>query len=460
MNDDIILLVMVLAGIIFATEFLRRDKNTELDFLMGVSSLYFVCYCVIPIFLHTLIDRDLGFWNWIFRLPFHRREYVWASLISIAGYLSIVFGFYIAKYSSAKAALDRRAGTFTVPETLQVSIAMLLGIVGIGSLIAYANEVGGFAIVIQAAGYFRNQSDPYSDLGFLIKVAPLSSLSSYLFWGLFASSKPGWKKEMYRCAFLLFFGSSLIILYSLGGRVQFFFYLLSFLLYASFRHGRIPVLSLSIAAVFFVFLILFGHEIISQNVYVDDDLIGSAWEEVSMDPLAGMRKLLLEFSFPFVSLANVLEMVPGDLGYRWFEDVPLGLAYLLPKPLLGLTLPPTVTMVYDDLIDAPIPIDLLSFGYMSMGIIGTIAVCLFFGMGVCLVDSYFSAQGNQTLLILRAAWLLFLSEQVMYGSPHHALVAGFPLIVGTLLLILCGKYAKFAQTSGRNIPAPTQTLPT
>ncbi|PWT76530.1 MAG: hypothetical protein C5B60_04045 [Chloroflexi bacterium] len=453
MEDHVTLIALALGCIIVAHEAFRVRKRSQVDFLMAASLLYFVCFCIVPIYLQTLKNTDLGFWNWIFRLPFERREYFSASLLSIAGYVAIVAGYYATEYGPVgKTFRDRLANkAWFIPETLKVIIALFFGVVGIVSLFIYANEVGGFAIMVQAVGFFRNQTEAYSNFGFLIKVAPFTSVSSYVFWDLFASSRDNLRKVLYCIGFWLMFMSSLLILYSLGGRVQFVFYILTFVLYVSFQRGKLPVPQAFLAALLFVVVILFGKEVTNLNVYVSEDLVGNAWEEFSTEPLSGIRKILLEFSLPFVTLANIIELVPNEMSYRWFADIPLGVAYLLPKPLLGLNLPPTVTMVYDDEMDAPIPIDLLSFGYTSMGVIGTIIVCLVFGLLLCLADLYFPPVGNKTVVLLRAAWLLYLSAQVMYGSPQHALVAGFPLLVGTFAIVLSGKYRMLPEAAGRQV---------
>jgi hypothetical protein len=54
-------------------------------------------------------------------------------------------------------------------------------------------------------------------------------------------------------------------------------------------------------------------------------------------------------------------------------------------------------------------------------------------------------------MLLRAAWLLYLSSQVMYGNPHHALVAGFPLLVSTVVIVLCMKRDKVLDPPGRGL---------
>jgi hypothetical protein len=324
---------------------------------------------------------------------------------------------------------------------MQVLIGSAFGLIGVISYIIYAQEVGGFMIVIQAVGFFRSQTEPYSDFGFLIKVAPFTTVSSYMFWDLFVSSSHLLRKTAYCVVFALMFLWSLVILYSLGVRMQFIFYLLSFVLYVCFRRGGVSVKGMFIAGVLFTAVSLFGKDITSLY-FMEEGSLEKTWEEVTTDPFAGMKKILLEFSFPFVNLANIVELVPGEVNYRWFLDLPLAAAYMLPKPLLGLSLPPTVTMIYDEYIDHPIPIDLLSFGYASVGMIGMVLVYFTYGSILYLADWYFPPSGNRLSVLLRAAWLLYLSSQVMYGNPHHALVTGFPLLVATVIIVLCGRCDK------------------
>ena len=457
MQDVVVILALLLGGIIVTHEYFRVRRRSQVDFLMGVSFLYFICYCVVPIYIQTLQDTDLGFWNWIFRLSFGAREYALASILSIAGYMAIVAGYHAADFKAAQH-FGARFKSWIIPETFKIITAAAFGMLGVLSLFIYANEVGGFAIMVQAVGFFRNQTEAYSDLGFFIKIAPFTSLSSYLFWDLVTSTNRTVRKTAFSIGFVLTFVSSLLILYSMGGRVQFVFYLMTFVLYASFRRGQLPLPHVLAATAAFMFVILFGKEIINYNVYVSDDLIGTAWEDISADPFVGIRKLLVEFVFPYVSLSYLVEMVPDSLSYRWFIDIPLGVAYLLPKPLLGLNLPPTITMIYDDVLDVPIPIDLLSFGYTSFGVIGSILVCLAFGALVCVADAFFPPNELRILALLRAAWLLYLSAQVMYGTPQHALVAGFPLLVGTCVIMACGKRLTYHQVSREQCPSEGQFL--
>lgn len=439
MGEYTVLTALCLAGFIVLHEVARWRKLVQIDSLLVASVVYFICYSIIPIFLRTLQDRDLGLWSWIYRLPFDNIDFLVASSLAILGYIAILLGYYAFLSTGLREKV--RSGLADMPisisESVQIGLAFGFGLIGILSLLIYVNEVGGFAIMVQAVGFFRSQTEPFSEFGFVIKVAPLTTVSSYLLFGLFTSTKNKAKRVIYLVSFVLMFLSSLLILYVLGGRVQFAFYLLVFMLYSSFLKGRISLGFSLLAAVAIAGVFLFGKDIITG--YAKEDALVSKWDEILSDPFVAVRYLLIEFSFPFVTLANLLDAVPGDIRYQWFVDVPLGVAYLLPKPLLGLDLPPTVTMIYDEYIDHPIPIDLLSFGYVNMDVFGILLVCLAFGFLLSFADCCIPSRENRTAILLRAAWILYLSSQVMYGSPHHALVTGFPLIVGTVALALFAK---------------------
>ena len=66
MEDYVIVIALMLAGIIVTHEFLRVGKRTQIDFLMGANLVFVFCYSIFPIFVQSLKDKDLGFWNWIF----------------------------------------------------------------------------------------------------------------------------------------------------------------------------------------------------------------------------------------------------------------------------------------------------------------------------------------------------------------------------------------------------------
>jgi hypothetical protein len=125
---------------------------------------------------------------------------------------------------------------------------------------------------------------------------------------------------------------------------------------------------------------------------------------------------------------------------RWFYDLPLAVAYLVPKRLLGLSLDPNITVLSSTSLGATagVPVDLVSFGYYSAGLVGAMVVV--FGFGCILAIFEVLARRSQDRLgaTLRAAWLMFLPFRLVYGDPVLYIIPGFWLIVTTGLVVLPG----------------------
>jgi hypothetical protein len=134
-------------------------------------------------------------------------------------------------------------------------------------------------------------------------------------------------------------------------------------------------------------------------------------------------------------VAGALSWAGSDIALRWFLDVPLAIVWLLPKRLLGLELPPTVTMEHAQLIGHPFPADLISFGIYSAYVPGAFFVAWLFGRIVRVLEHYVPVGGSPAWLVLRAAWLAYIGSRVMYGDPHHTLTSGLPLLIVTTIML-------------------------
>jgi hypothetical protein len=216
------------------------------------------------------------------------------------------------------------------------------------------------------------------------------------------------------------------------------FFLLTFVLgEMTYRQKRIRTIpALLIFCCLILPVILFGKS--ALRLFSDD----FNWSEIVNDlyesPASIVGMLVLEFSFPWVNIANYIFLTPEQISFRWFQDVPLGFIYLLPKLLLGIQLPPPINVIYDEIIDAPVPTDIVSFGYVSAGLAGVIVMGIVYGLALRYAEKIFSDKSSRISCLLRSAWLLLLGSQVMYGSPYHFFLGAFSLIVGTSLLLLIG----------------------
>ena len=94
-----------------------------------------------------------------------------------------------------------------------------------------------------------------------------------------------------------------------------------------------------------------------------------------------LNSLFVEYVFPYLDVANVVQDVPSEAPFRWFVDVPLALLYLLPQRLLGFEPPADVSQINTYLFNpesGEIPVDIISFGYFSAGVVGMLLTTFFF----------------------------------------------------------------------------------
>lgn len=425
---------LLLAAVIVATELTRR-RFGQIDFLIPVSALMFLCFVVAPLMLPVYQANDLGAWNWIFE----RGIEGWRNCVSIllAGVLySLAVWVYLNTPASLLIRKTPRIGSTSA--TRLVTIAVLLLVIGLVAIGLFAEQRGGLVIAVTEAAIFKTSEESLGSLAFAIKLSPVATVSSFIFIHLSGAQRTRFERILFFALFTVALVVSLLGLFLLGGRVSLIFYLLTFVLgELAYRQARIRLIPSLLTFCFFILpVILFGKS--SLRLFSDD----FSWSEIIDDfvdsPATIVRLFVLEFSFPWVNVANYIALTPEQISFRWFQDVPLGIIYLLPKLLLGIQLPPPINVIYDEVINAPVPTDIVSFGYVSAGLAGVLVMGVVYGLALRFAESVFSDKSSRISCLLRSAWLLLLGSQVMYGSPYHFFLGAFSLIVGTSLLFFAG----------------------
>lgn len=441
---------LLLFGLVVLIEATRVKKRCYIDFLFPVNFMFVLLFCVVPPYLMTLDSYGfLSSSHWVFKNQFSDINFLLASLVVMAGYLSLIFGYYfkyfnfhpsdLSQNQYKNKELDDKYSVFNEKHLLVAGI--LLGAVGSLALFFYAYSLGGVRVMIEYSAAFRSSNPPViSKYAFLKNVAPFVLISSYFFFAIIQTTKVRSIQYMSVLLFVVTFLLSMTILFHQSGRLQLFAYLIIFPIAIMIRRNRLDFKTILLFIVLFVFITLLGKEMF--HYFIHPQSVANKIEVVLDKPMISVDYILLEFTFPYVTLANAIKVVPTDVAYRWFIDIPVSLIYMLPQRLLELKdLPPTVTMVNVAQFNAPIPVDLLSFSYFSMGLPGVLIVCFSYGLLLRVFDNFLPANSQPIVIIFRAAWIMFFAFNIMYGNPHHALVSGFPLIIGTFILLMIRKFA-------------------
>lgn len=455
---------LFLCGMIVLVEMLRRKQGSGLDFLLPVNVLFLVAFGLVPLFLVFGIPDEKGWTDFVAEHSFESPIFLLASLTSICGYAALIFGYFFKDVvdkglfieSSKRNCMTRtKKHGSKKEEGYLLTAAIVLASIGIASFAVYTYSIGGVSVMIEKAPVFRGSSTsiitPYA---FLKNLAPLVIVSSYFF---FALRQMAYKKPVYYLSTFLFgltFFISLILLWHQSARLDLIAYLLIFPTVKVIQAGRLSLMYVMGGTFLFIFFILFGKEIF--HYFIDPQAYSVSLTNILANPMAGVTDIVLEFSFPYITLANAINVVPGEVMYRWFVDIPIAVVHLLPDRLLSITPPQTVNMINVEQLNGPIPVDLVSFGYYSLGISGVLIVCFSFGLLLRIFDRLLPENSNAIVVVFRTAWIMFLGFHVMYGNPYHAVIEGFALFAGTAALLLClrkgsanpsPRYAVIASTS-------------
>jgi hypothetical protein len=213
-------------------------------------------------------------------------------------------------------------------------------------------------------------------------------------------------------------------------------FLLTFPLARVIRTGRLRLSAVIATAAITFFFLLFGKQVF--EALITQAALTERLAYIGNDAQKGVRMVMREFAFPVVVVANASLEVPDKVDYRWLYDFPLAIQYLIPQRLLGVTHPPTVSMLNSALFYAQgtIPVDLVSLGFYTASVPGVVLVLTGFGALLALFERWLPAGPDPVDCVRRSAWILFLCVRVMYGDPQLIWPGGLHLIVMEGLLLI------------------------
>lgn len=440
---------MLFFCLLLLVETLRRRHNT-FDFLFPVNVMFFVLFCLVPWYLHMFELPGTQGWHWLRKNSITETSYVYALLVAIAGYIALLIGYFSAGRDKGVEATGVRQvdqGQWrTEPRVYDVRFFVagcVLGLIGLIALGAYAHTIGGISFMIEYAAAFRTDTPPViTKYAFLKNVAPLTIVASYFFYGVWRGSGArrlrAWSAVLLAITFIF----SLVVLYHQSGRLHLLAYLLIFPMVSVLSGRRLKPAFVAMTIILFSVLVLLGKEIF--HFFIDPHSLSAKIDYVLERPIVAMRDVILEFSFPYVTLANTIKVVPTEIVYRWFIDVPVGIVSVVPDRIWPMHLPETVTTLNVRQFNAPIPVDLLSFGYFSLGLPGVLMTGFAYGVVMRLADRVLLSDVHPVVTIFRAAWMLFFMFNVMYGNPGHAITTSLPLFIATVVLIMIMRRHRYA----------------
>jgi hypothetical protein len=448
--------VLVLSGglilLMAVVEILNFRRTRRLTFLTATHALIAVGYCLPPFLIRILPGtpwaagprsaEDPNPWGIRLYLLdlFDHLQLPEGAYLTVGIVLIGAYGALLAGYGAARALPVRTFSSHHVrPELLAITGAAL-GAVAVAGMAIYASQFAGLRDLIFMGVHVRtgNFSVKWGYLQVLAQVA----FPAFLILIAAAVRMRSSLRFVVLLLAAIVWASGMIRVLHVGGRLELCTYLITPLVATVFliRSKTAVIMSLLCMAAVGIFVANLPH------TFARDPLgIGAATIlQMGTDTAKHILFIISDFGFPHIAAAHTVTAVPDPVPFRYFIDVPLGLAYMLPNFSGVETLPPMILSLAAALLPW-IPVDLFSFGYYSLGAAGVLIIFAAFGAVLALFDGWLTESTGWLGQALRAAWLFYLPFRLLYADPYAAMQSGFGLIAGTVLIAALALWSTWRQ---------------
>lgn len=449
----------------------RRHGSHRFDFACGVSITFALSYSLAPIALNSIGPGHDSRAFWISLISYRDASVgIPAILLGLSGYISVMVAYCLTQRLKALRNLSSlsRASLLKLEQKDWLRIAVFFGLFAASCFFMYVEQRGArIATLLEYAAWIRwgIAVEGVHDASWTFLTWSMFSVpAALLFLGLSMEPSLSGRAERTRrrsslaiLGALVFFALSGTVLWMRAGRLHILNFVLVLLLFVWVR-SRSALARLSTVLVALVF-------IMTITLYGKFWLAGSMGAAVPSHPLAQLQAISMEVAFPYLSLVNALSELNA---YRWFKDY-----FLAPLLVVGVPIYRLVTgepvplrllpeglaavntrLVIDPSVPAAIPVDLVTLGYFSAGVVGVLVSCTLFGVVLGYLEMMLRPTTHPVLMLLRIFWIVFMSTiGVMYADPVNVLNDGLYVILPTVVAVFLGmtKLRGMTQTSASTV---------
>ncbi|MBJ9983223.1 oligosaccharide repeat unit polymerase [Bacillus sp. S70] len=455
-------IILIIVIVVFEARRPKKNINNRFDLLSGINVIYVFCYGIIPICLLNL-DFSMLSNHILDSLDMEKENFLFASVLSIIGYVSILVGYYYKnivckltrkpiKYNDS---LYNQSKSYNVSKFSMVVFTILIFAIGSVSLIQYVNNLGGFSQAIRVAEVLRMYTDtnkfsnPYA-----VMLMPLIIASCTMFYVLNKLEHSLLAKIIYQAMFIVTFTMSIYYYLLNAGRLPLFIFLSSFIIL-----GYIMKEKKSIKANLSIIIVVLLGVFILQNL---DDLFSYlAFDTVNKEDVSALdkfKKNILEFSFPYVNLVKVHSFTYPDGTFRYFVDYFTWLVNIIPTSILNVFGADKVmsshllnTANYNLVNIAGIPVDLVSLGYYQFSVPGVVITCSLFGVIATSVEDFLQKFTHPAFMLIKIRIMYLCIFCVMYADPDVIARGRLDVTIIILFLVLFSRVSSNKEKNGKFI---------
>ncbi|MEQ9169905.1 MAG: hypothetical protein RIE87_01745 [Rhodospirillales bacterium] len=431
--DLILIFSAGLAVLICGVECWRFRRNRSFTFLSAVNGLLLLGYCIPPFIVHfvagsahekNIWDYRLYLFSLMERLNIPAASHVSVYLILGGAYVTLLAGYFAGTRLPV-----RRLDSRSLPRGGLLTAAAVMGTIATAALVVYVSQFDGLRDFLKSGMEIR-VGRVANKWGYLHVLAELAMPAMLMAAGAAFSCKGKVRTAVIMIAAVLWTVAAARAVHAAGRFEVGSFLMIPILAWMfTLRSRRAAVLVFAIAAVLVLLIAMAPHAAFRDPLATLPRMLAHAGDRF----LDTVLFILVEYSFPYIASAHTLGVVPNTIDFRYFIDIPLGFLYMLPS-LSGVdTWPPMILTLHVKMLPW-IPVDLVSFGYYSLGTVGVLITFAVFGTMLAVFDGWLTHSVGWLGQAFRAAWLFYLPFRLFYADPYASAQVGFGLITATVVL--------------------------
>ena len=459
-------LVIVTGLTIIGLEWSRRRPWFEIDFFRAISLVLFVVYVVIPLMVIVRpVSTGAGYLE--FATTITSAVAAKTSCAALLAVCAMHGGRVIARLGAQRAPRLQKLLLLDWP---WLAVIAFSAIVGAGFAAVYIRLSGmGPIDLIRFSGSLRTGTEAtavsftFLNLGGMIQTAGLWLVAE----GTSKRALPG-RRLLYIAAGGALSLAACVILLMRGGRLYVLCFAAAYgvLLVNRIRRAAFTSACFGVGLLAIVLWVIYGNVIFGRT-----EAVNTAHKiSEAADVIEG------NLYFPFASTAMAVTVVPDQMGFRYFSDFFFGpvaafspivdrIAVRLTGELLSEGLAqPTVAQVNSEFFLGSgaalteIPVDIVAFGYYSLGFAGVVILAAAFGWLVEKLNQLTSA-GRGFMEGWRSQLIIYMSSTALiYSDLRSALSDGYFIVLPSMLLVLAALARVKTQASGGPaVPKPART---
>lgn len=410
--------------ILFINYYNIKNKKIGLYFLF--SNLYYFIYVIVPFLLqygYITKPESGGAVQIISKYTRHSHLIEYANILVFIGLLVIaIFCFYNPSKKTSIGIRRQdiyRAGVFSV----------VVGTVSYGVIVYLA---GGILNLLAIANELRAGEETLPG-GFFIHFAKFVWAGSVILFGAVLDNY-NYKKSL----FLLIVSVivSVLVLLSMAGRAVIVIYFASFPFIFYIKNQRIYVKYTLFLLVVSMLVIVYGDYLFRS--FSEQGALAARTEIVIQGGFYWIvQNILREFLFPYTNVLVSIDEI-RSISDIYLLELPRAIINTLPGGAVGFsyldTLSDINTLRYNTI--GEIPVDLISFGYHTLGVLGVICCISIYSIIFSNLDQAFLGKRSNILISLHSLLACKLCFIAMYADLHQVISGNFYLIVLFFLLLI------------------------